>query len=225
MAVAAALSACGGEPGALGQESAADAMAAQELTTNQSSSDVTVLSAEAIDVIGGNGSPPFDTSGCDARPDGAFDCTAKLEGHIGAPALQELVLRSSSSSSFFCRVLRVTTVSRSAALANADGIGFFYSGYGTSTRFVPRAALKKLQDITLRDGSAAELHEFAGVANCWLGSSSSSMFASYEFKPFMRFTTPSGDEYFNWDQVERNYRVSPMSTSFDRRAELLPFVP
>jgi hypothetical protein len=209
----------GGQPGvpagASGKSDGAGAV------VDQASPDVTVLWAQALDPIGGYGEPGFDATECTPVDSFSMDCTARFEERFGRPALHPIVV-SSSQSQFFCRVLEVETLSRSAALAASDGIGFYYRGYGQSgLRFVPRDRLVSAGQSTLANGEAAERHAFIGLANCWLGSASSSSRATYELKPFMQFTAgDSGIRYRNWDEAN-NYVLSTRVDRFDRSGELL----
>ncbi|OFZ19540.1 MAG: hypothetical protein A2X94_12635 [Bdellovibrionales bacterium GWB1_55_8] len=93
-----------------------------------------------------------------------------------APALHRI---EQSNNQFYCRLLRVHTASRSEALRSATGIGFHYYGWGSAGAFIPMRKLKHVASGTFKNGEAAEIHEFIGLANCWLGSGSSSERASY----------------------------------------------
>ena len=208
--------------GGCASESADPAVANDDLVS-QGSSDLTVLKAEALDPINGNGSPGFVESDCkpvaSAPGDQRIDCTAPMEKRFGAPALHDILVPLPQSL-FFCRVMRVTTVTKKAAFDNATGAGFYYRGYGGNGRFVPKGNLKSVGEVTLKNGDAAVLHEFVGLANCFLGSASSSMQARYDFKPFVRFVTPS-ETYDNWDLAKDNYVLTTRNDRFDRSAELL----
>jgi hypothetical protein len=189
-------------------------------TIDQDSPDVTVLKAEAIDEVRPT---HFDASKCTDPGSFDMDCTAEIEGRIGAPALHEVRAPAGEVfSSFFCRLLEVTTVSKNGAVAGADGIGFYYRGNGIEGfRFVPRSKLKKIGEVTLKNGEAATLHQFIGLANCWQGTISSSFAARYRFKPFMQFTAgDTGHVYRNWDEAD-DYVISASHDRFDRSAELL----
>lgn len=184
---------------------------------NQRSPDVTVLKAEALDPIGGYGSADFRADECGpGEQDYTRNCTAAMEKRYAAPALHAADI---SKTQFFCRLLRVTTATRTAALGAASGIGFYYRGYGGSGRFIPKAELKKIGEATLKSGEPVVLHEFVGLANCWLGSSNSSYSARYEFKPYARFETPA-ETYLNWDESD-DYTVTVTHDRFDRSSDLL----
>src|SRR5690349_15201110 len=122
-----------------------------------------------------------------------MDCTRAFEARFDAPALDTIDV---TRYGFFCRLLRVVTVSKKSAVANSEGIGFYYQGFGGGNGFrvTPRTSqgttrgLKKIGEATLKSGEPAELHEFVGLSGCWMGSSSSSYSARYDFKPFMQFT-------------------------------------
>src|SRR5690349_13954517 len=103
--------------------------------TNQPSDDMTVLKVAAQEPINGYGSPGFAADQCIRSSDGeTYDCTTEMEHRFGAPALHAIKLsrwavENANSSGFFCRVLRVTTLTKPAALDASKGIGFYYRGY------------------------------------------------------------------------------------------------
>ena len=191
---------------------------------SQSSPDLTVVKAFALEPINGNGSPGFVESECTPVPlnpaEGKkLDCTKAMEKRYGLPALHDILIPIPQNL-FYCYELKVTTVSKKAAIENADGIGFFYRGYYANGRYIPKASLKEVGNVILKNGEPGVLHEFVGLANCFLGDGSSSMQATYDFKPFMRFVTPS-ETYDNWDLVPTDYRLTTRSSGFDRTSEVL----
>lgn len=208
--------------------SSSDATAADDLV-NQSSSDITVLKVNVIEAINGYGAPGFSAEQCKASADGqTVNCTAELERRFGAPALHEVVLAKRSveqGSQFFCRVMHVTTLTKHSAAEATTGVGFYYRGYtydvpGGDGRFVPKADMKKVGEATRKDGAPADLHEFIGLANCWLGSATGSSRVQYEFKPYAAFEA-NGERYQNWDTVSRNHSVDTTHPAWDRSSELL----
>jgi hypothetical protein len=161
---------------------------------------------------------------CTAIDGVSVECTNAIARMTGAPSLHRAVFGANQNFGG-CALLRVTTASKDAALANATGIGF-WSAQETegnltpenSGRFVPKAALKAIGQAVLRSGAPATLHEFVGVANCPLGGG---VVAGRLFKPYMQFEGGADGRVFrNWDLAE-NYRISPAITRFDRSADVL----
>lgn len=192
---------------------------------DQNRSDVTVLKAEALTPIGGQGGLEPDLSQCVALdPDDLVDCTAHFEELFGAPAMHQMILSRLHEQEFFCRLLDVQTVSREGAVADSEGIGFYYKGWKPFEtepfRFVGAQDLEEVGSATLKDGSPAKLHRFIGLANCWLGSATSSSRGTYRFKPWMEFAGEDGMNYRNWDEAD-DYLIMTQISGFDRSAELL----
>jgi hypothetical protein len=184
---------------------------------NQDRADVTVVRATTTPLA-------VDRAQCDAIDGLTVDCTAALSASTTLPAFHQLVLTASGDVSA-CRLLRVTTASKSTGLANASGIGFWsaqaaagnMANHNAGT-FVVKSQLKPAGTATLADGSAATLHEFIGVANC--GAADGVVFERL-FKPYMQFEgAADGKIYRNWDLAE-NYRISPTITQFDRSKDVL----
>jgi hypothetical protein len=187
---------------------------------DQPSGDTTVLKVRIGEAINGYGEADFDRPHCAALlASGRVDCTEQMEQRFGAPVLHQIDLPADSNQ-FFCRVLHVTTLTKKAAADVSTGIGFYYKGYTGQGRFIPKAKLKKVGDVTRKDGSAGELHEFLALASCWLGSGSSSSFARYDFKPYIQFEA-SGQTYRNWDEVGANHTVTGSHYHWDRSGDLL----
>jgi len=185
---------------------------------NQTRDDVTVVRAVTSPVA-------LDTTRCAAIDGVSVDCTAALvEAAGGAPAFHRVLLGAGQDVSG-CAVARVTTVSKNAALATAEGIGFWSAQAAggnvaaeNSGRFVGKAALKPLGPATLRNGDPATLHEFVGLTNCPLGQGSS---MGRLFKPYMQFLgAPDGRIFRNWDLAD-NYRIDSAITQFDRSADVV----
>ena len=184
---------------------------------NQDRDDVTVLRASTSPLT-------LNTAGCTAIDNVSVDCTGALEQAAGAPAFHRLVLASGQNVAG-CALLRVTTVSKDAALPTASGIGFWSTqatdgnlAAGDSGRFVAKAAFRATGTATLKNAAPATLHEFVGVSNCPLGPGSS---VARLFKPYMQFDgAANGTIFRNWDLAE-NHRISTTIPTFDRSAEVL----
>ncbi len=183
---------------------------------NQSRDDVTVTTASATAAL------TLNTDACPPADPGNVDCTAVLALQFGAPSLHTLIVPVGFDFAG-CNLLRVTTASKKTGLANASGIGW-YSAEATagsqamsSGRFVPKSELKQVGTAKLKNGAAALLHEFVGVANCPVGQGSFDRL----FKPYMQFDNAAdGNIYRNWD-LAQNYRISRAVQQFDRSADVL----
>jgi hypothetical protein len=193
--------------------------AAPAVVVDQNRDDVTVVRATTSPVSG------LDTSQCTAIDAVSVDCTARLtQVSGGAPAFHRVILAAAQDLSG-CAVVRVTTASKDAAVANASGIGFWSAQAAganvaaeNSGRFVARAGLKSNGPATLLNGTPATLHEFAGLANCPLGQGS---VMGRLFKPYMQFEgAPDGRIFRNWDLAE-NYRIDGAIAQFDRSPQVL----
>jgi hypothetical protein len=189
------------------------------VVVDQNRDDVTVVRATASPLSG------LDTSQCTAIDAVSVDCTARLtQVSGGAPAFHRVILAAGQDLSG-CAVVRVTTASKDAGVANASGIGFWSAQAAganvapeNSGRFVTRAELKSIGPATLLNGTPATLHEFAGLANCPLGQGS---VMGRLFKPYMQFEgAPDGRIFRNWDLAE-NYRIDGAITQFDRSPQVL----
>jgi hypothetical protein len=223
---------------------------AQAATIDQESGDTTVLKSfnTGVSIGSGGGAQSIDLNVCDKLEGGEtyayFECTRAIESAIAAshpeivgPVLGRNVVAAERSSSndawrvnqYFCRLLEIQTVTRNAALQNAEGIGFSYEG---AFSFIPLEKLVAIGTATLRNGETATLHRFQAPAFCWRGSATSSSRATYDFKPFLQFKAANGDVFRNWDSVPQNYAVGRVgfngTTSngswiegFDRSAEVL----
>lgn len=156
-----------------------------------------------------------------------FDCTATAEARFGAPPLHRVLLTSGGHLS--CQVFEVHTASERAALDHAEGLGFFYTGVYTGTgagstphHSVPRAKLSAVGVATFKDGRAAVVHRFTGLANCTspVSGPTSATGARATFRPFMPFVH-AGTLFRNWDAIPDDYAVSQASPSFDRSKDVL----
>lgn len=201
-----------------GSSRTSDESASAGALVDQPSPDITVVKAEALDPINGNGAPGFSDAECTTIDESHRDCTDAMAKRFDAPALHRIEI---PTNEFFCHVLRVTTATRAAALDASAGIGFFYDGYGGEGRFVAKADLKTVGEAHLKNGERVVLHEFVGLANCWLGDSSSSAAASYRFKPYARFDGTDGKgPYRNWDEAN-DYVIRTLGDRFDRSSDVL----
>jgi len=182
---------------------------------DQDRADITVVRAST-------GPLTIDTTKCTPM-NGAMDCTEALAESANAPSFHKFVLPANGDTQG-CVLVRVTTASKTAAIANARGVGFWSSqrtggnlAAEDSGRFVPKAQLKAVGTATLLNGSAATLHEFAGVSNCGGGEDA----PSRVFKPYMQFEgTQDGTIFRNWD-LASNYRLGPDVPQFDRSNDVL----
>lgn len=185
---------------------------------DQVATDVVSLTAHPGSSIGRNGEPGFAPSDCRAVSAQVMDCTKAMEARFGVPALHAIYV---GTSQFSCSAWNIETVSRKGALDASTGIGFYYRGYGDGpkTRFIAKKALKKVRDVTLKDGTPGVVHTFVGLAGCDQGSSSASAGKSYEFKAYMKFVG-SGKTYRNWEPGE-NHLFRGTTLHMDRASELL----
>jgi hypothetical protein len=183
---------------------------------NQDRDDVTVVRA-------GTTAPLLlDPGACPPADPGNVDCTARLAQQFGAPSLHTLIVPAGQSFTG-CSLLRVTTASKQAGLANSTGIGWYSAESAAGSRamstgrFVPRSELKPLGNATLKSGAPAVLHEFVGVANCPAGAGSFDRL----FKPYMQFDgAGDGTIFRNWD-LAQDYRISREVPQFDRTGDVL----
>lgn len=183
------------------------------------SPDTTVIKVEELYSINNSGGVQLDSRSCPKLDHYRADCTQKFEELTQMPSKETITVALGVSDAFICRVVKITTASRQQALAVADGIGFYSYGWGGG-RFIPTNDLKLVGTAQFKNGETAVIHEFSGVASCWLGSASSSMRAVYHFRPYMRFSVGQNLQ-FNWDQVEHNYTLRSSVRQFDRTSEVL----
>ena len=94
-----------------------------------------------------------------------------------------------------CSLLRVTTAAKNSGLQDATAIGFWSTqalagnqAAEDAGRLIPKAQLKAVGTATLKNGAAATLHEFIGVANC---PASGTGDLARLFKPYMQFEARS----------------------------------
>jgi hypothetical protein len=182
---------------------------------DQDKADITVVRAST-------GPLTLDTTTC--KPiNGALDCTEALAASANAPSFHKFLLPANGNTQG-CVLVRVTTASKTAAITNTDGVGFWSSqrtggdlAAGDSGRFVPKAQMKQVGTATLLNGGAATLHEFVGVSNCGGGADA----PSRVFKPYMQFEgAQDGTIFRNWD-LAANYRIGPDVPQFDRSNDVL----
>jgi hypothetical protein len=187
---------------------------------NQPSADVATLTVHIREPIGGHGEPGFAPSECIPLDAFMMDCTEAMERRFGAPALHEI---QASTSQFFCQAMHVETVTKKAAFDASVGIGFFYNGFGRpddAEHFVEKERLKKVRDVTLKNGEPAVVHTFVGLAGCFLGSATSSAQKLYEVKAFVRFIGDNGATFNNWELGD-NLAFRGTNGHADRSAHLL----
>jgi hypothetical protein len=183
---------------------------------NQDRDDVTVALAATAPLS-------LSTSQCRAIDAGAVDCTDELARVTDRPSFHRVLLAAGENLAG-CVLLRVTTASKNAGLANATGIGFWSTravagnqAAENAGRFIAKDKLKATGTATLKNGAPATLHEFVGVANCQTGAEQ----AARLFKPFMEFERPSDLTLFhNWDMAQ-NYEISTTELRIDRRGDVL----
>jgi hypothetical protein len=185
---------------------------------HQTRDDVQLVTAEVA------GSVTIDRARCRAGDAQTLDCTAELQRTAGAPSLEQVVVPAGYNFQG-CRLLRVTTATKQAALASALGVGF-YAATGTggqlSTnigRRVPKDSLKSTGTAVLKNGDPATLHEFAGVVDC---TAAPGVAAGKLIKPYVDFIGgPPPTIYRNWDPVVGNYALGGPTTRLDRAPEVL----
>lgn len=183
---------------------------------NQDRDDVTVALATTSPLS-------LEVSRCRPIDPGSADCTDELARVTQRPSFHRVVLPAGQDHAG-CVLLRVTTASKDAALADTTGIGFWSTravagnqAAENAGRFIPKAELKITGAATLTNGAAATLHEFVGLANCLAGAEP----VTRLFKPFMEFERPRDLALFrNWD-LAPNYEISGTVTRIDRRANIL----
>jgi hypothetical protein len=183
---------------------------------DQDRNDVTVVRAATTPLT-------LDASRCTPIDAVSIDCTDALSQASAAPSFHRVVFATNSNISS-CSLLRVTTAAQNSGLQNAAGIGFWSSqalaGNQTaedSGRLIPKAQLKPVGNATLKNGTAATLHEFVGVTNC---STDGSQEVDRLFKPYMQFDDTSQTIYRNW-YLASNYLISRAAPQFDRSADVL----
>lgn len=185
---------------------------------NQSRDDVQLLQA-AIEPL-----PALDLARCTAADAGSLDCTAELSRVAAAPSLERVTVPAGYGFAG-CQLARVTTVTRAAALATTQGIGF-YASDETAGQFsvdhgrrISPGELKAAGNATLKNGQPAQLQQFAGLVNCTLAANVQS---ELRFKPYIDFVgDPARTTYRNWDVSPDNHMLGGDMTQIDRRAELL----
>ena len=131
---------------------------------DQDRDDVTVVRAATAPLV-------LDTSKCTPLDAASIDCTDALGQAFGAPSFHRVVFAATSDAAG-CSLLRVTTAAKNSGL-DATAIGFWSTqalagnqAAEDAGRLIPKAQLKAVGTATLKNGAAATLHEFVGVANC-----------------------------------------------------------
>jgi len=185
------------------------------IVVNQDRGDVTVVKVSTSPLA-------LNTAQCKPKDAQSIDCTDALSESAQAPSFHRIVLPINPDISG-CSLLRVTTASKDAGLANSTGIGFWSVQAAPGNQaaddqglFVPKAQLKAAGNATLISGDGATLNEFAGIVNCPAAGSDS---LNRLFKPYMQFEA-SGKIFRNWD-LASNYRISSTVTEFDRSKDVL----
>jgi hypothetical protein len=184
---------------------------------NQDRDDVALVRAATSPLV-------LNTAKCQPIDATAVDCTDAVSQAANAPSFHRVVFPANADVAG-CALLRVTTASKNAGLANSTGIGFWSAQAAdgnqapeNSGRFIPKDQLRAAGTATLLSGDPATLHDFVGVANCPAGNSSS---FDRLFKPYMQFEgAADGKIYRNWDRAS-NYRISATVTEFDRSGDVL----
>lgn len=184
---------------------------------NQDRADITVLRAAA------EGPLNLDSSRCPRLDDGTADCTAEFERTQGAPSLHRVMVPQGHAFPG-CRLLRVTTASKTIAARNSANLGF-YSADATGGQLsasrgwtIAKTKLKEVGFATLQSGEPATLHEFVGIVGCQIDAAT---VQSKVFKPFVDFQVAQDRLiYRNWD-VSPNYTISTAAPTLDRSAAVL----
>jgi len=185
---------------------------------NQARDDVQLVRAVV------EGAVTIDTTRCRQRAGQTLDCSDELGRVAAAPSLERVSVPAGYNFAG-CRLLRVTTAAKTAALPGALGIGF-YAAQTTSGQFsvdlgrlVPSSALKKVGDAVLKSGEPAVLHQFAALVNCEVTPGTT---AGKLLKPYIDFVGgPPRTIYRNWDPIAGNYELGGQAGQVDRTAEVL----
>jgi hypothetical protein len=182
---------------------------------DQDRDDVAVVRAVTAPLV-------LDTSRCTPVDGASIDCTDALAQAFGAPSFHRVVFAATSDAAG-CSLLRVTTAAKNSGLQEATAIGFWSTqtlagnqAAEDAGRLIPKAQLKAVGPATLKNGAAATLHEFVGVANC---PASGTGDLARLFKPYMQFEADH-TVYHNWD-LASNYLISRAVPQFDRSTDVL----
>jgi hypothetical protein len=167
----------------------------------------------------------LDLARCETIDAVSVDCTKELARRFGAPAFHRAVLARSENVAS-CALVRVRVAGKNAGVADSEGVGFWSSyqlagnqAAENAGRFTPKSQLKPVGSGTLKNGAAATLYEFVGIANC--PSSGGGGQAIRLFKPYMMFEAPADlTLYRNWD-LASNFAIGGAVTQFDRSADVL----
>jgi hypothetical protein len=185
---------------------------------NQSRDDVQLVRATVAEAIN------LDTARCRPAAAQTVDCTDELERVAGAPSLERVVVPAGDPLAG-CRLLRVTTASKTVALPAARGIGFYSSdttpGQASANlgRLVPSPQLKAVGNATLKGGQPAVLHDFAAIVSCQAQPATAT---GKQFKPYADFVGgPPTTLFRNWDPIAGNYVIGGQITQIERGPEVL----
>lgn len=219
-------------------------VAEETRVVDQVSPDITVLKSFPTDhrVAVKGGEPAqleLDLAACELRSErggGAvdLDCSGQLAALLAekAPAvaaplvLPDLVTAARTpsgglQSQHHCTIQEIQTITRTKALPDALGIGFWFNGQLT---FVPTSELVEVGSARLRTGDSATIHRFLAPIFCWKGSVSNTVRETYLFKPFLLFQDEEGTSFRSWDLARSNYRLQFASVKgFDRTQELVSY--
>jgi hypothetical protein len=185
---------------------------------NQDRDDVQLVRAVMAGPVG------MDIARCRQATADSLDCTGELQRVAGAPSLEQVLVPNGYAFAG-CRLLRVTTAAKTAAVADTLGIGFYAADVvagqfsANHGRRVSKDALKSAGSGVLKSGQPALLHEFAAMVNCELAPGTS---AAKHLKPYADFMGgPPPTLYRNWDPSAGNYAVGGQAAQLDRSNEIL----
>jgi len=186
---------------------------------NQVSSDLMVLRAEVIGILDNSSSSSVQTKNCDNRKKLGYhewyDCTALISNKFSSPAFHAIYIKQGSAIS--CKIVRVKTLTKNIALKSSKGIGFAHGrkSRGQNVKFITLGSLKKVKSLSLGKGVVGTVHEFVGLSECKIGGS----IASYQFRPFLSFSTPGGSNYRSWDKFGY-YQIPADRNGFDQTSRI-----
>lgn len=169
-----------------------------------------------------------------------LECRQAAEAKTGLPMISGLVVAAQgptstgivdSNTAHFSNVVKIAVRSSAYDSPSFTGIGFYVSnvthryyepapaGGNDEGRFLAKSDLAghRVGQVTLKDGSTAYVFEVMTAVRTAMGGSST--IASQYFRPNARFVA-NGEEYWNWDLVESDYRVG-LAIEFDRSADVL----
>lgn len=161
------------------------------------------------------------------------DCTNYFAEMLGVPLAHRLVIpytesNGSISSDWRCYDSQIVAAIKTKALESSSfvRVGFYHS-HG-ELLLTPKKALHTLGKATLKSGDEVTLTQFTSLAQCWLGTASSSAYQTQEFKPFVDFGVEeeggSLSIYRRWEDVPTNFKLG-WGKEFDRSTELFQSQP